>query len=138
MYRALPISSALIRAGTYGNCSGIALARIDLEAATGYEFVDATAPPSPGERDKDDKDLIDLCVTHVREGIEAELTDLFHALPAVRVVLHRVHPHPIDAHERVNQNAGRYVLRQALLSAGLGETCDVPAPGPGYLLVRPS
>lgn len=133
LYQVLPTASALVRYGSQTSCGGMAQARIDLEPATEYTFVDAVPPPRP-ER-FEDQELVDFCVTHVREGVEAELTELFGELPAVRVVLHQVLPHQVDANEHVNRTAGRYVVRQALRAAGVP---DVPEPGGSYRLVRPA
>ncbi|MDQ3789456.1 MAG: hypothetical protein M3422_19710, partial [Actinomycetota bacterium] len=83
LYQALPISSAQVRVGNQTGCGGIADARIRIEAAQVYEFVDAT--PAPGRYE--DPELVGLCVTNVGEGVEAELTDLFGALPTLRVTL---------------------------------------------------
>jgi hypothetical protein len=111
------------------------LARIDIEVAAGYEFVDATPPPRYDRYE--DQELIDFCVGNVREGIEAELTELFHTLPAIRVVLHRVYPHAVDANEYINHKAGRFVVRQALWGAGVGEAYAVPAFDQRYLVKQP-
>jgi hypothetical protein len=132
LYQALPIASALISYGSQTSCGGLARARIDLEPAAAYEFVDAVPPPGPEWHH--DQELVDFCVIHVREGVETELTELFGELPTVRVVLHEVFPHQVDSNESVNRRAGRYVVRQALRNAGLA---DVPAPGGSYRLVRP-
>lgn len=120
LYRAVPIASALVRYGSQTSCGGMAQARIDLEPATEYEFVDAVPPP--GAKWFHDQELVDFCVTHVRYGVETELTELFGELPAVRVVLHQVFPHQVDANEHVNQMVGRHVVRQALRAAGLSDS----------------
>lgn len=132
LYRALPISSEHIRVGTQTNCGGIAAARIDLTAARAYEFVDATPPPRADFHE--DRELVDFCVTNVREGIELELTELFGELPAVRVVLHKVLPHAVDSNEWINRRAGRTVVRVALRNAGLD---DVPSPESSYRVIPP-
>jgi hypothetical protein len=132
LYQALPISSEHIRVGSQAGCGGIASARIDLDVAQAYEFVDATPPPRADRHE--DQWLVDFCVTNVREGIELELTELFGELPAVRVVLHRVLPHQVDSNESVNRRAGRTVVKLALRNAGLG---DVPSPGSAYRVIRP-
>jgi hypothetical protein len=131
LHQALPISSEHVRVGSQAGCGGIASARIDLEAARAYEFVDATPPP---EDPHEDQWLVDFCVTSVREGIELELTELFGALPAVRVVLHQVLPHQVDSNESINRRAGRTVVRLALRNVGLD---DVPSPTSSYQVIRP-
>ena len=82
----------------------------------------------------EDQDLVDFRVTYVREGIEAELTELFGELPAVRVVLNRVLPHAVDSNEHQNRRAGRYVVRQVPRESGLDE---VPSPDGDYRVIRP-
>lgn len=129
LYQALPMSSARVRAGNQTGCGGIADARIDIEAAGVYEFVDAT-PPHP-----QDQELADFCVTYVREGVELELAELFGALPSVRVTLHQILAHQVDSNESVNRQAGRAVVRQALLASGLGHT--LPSPEVGYRVIPP-
>lgn len=132
LYQALPISSEHIRVGGQSGCGGIAAARIDLEPAQAYEFVDATPPPRDDRFE--DRDLVDFCVTNVREGIEEELRALFGKLPAVRVVLHRVLPHMVDSNESINRHAGRTVVKVALRDSGLD---DVPGPESSYRVIRP-
>jgi hypothetical protein len=132
LYRALPISSEHIRVGTQSNCGGIAAARIDLTAARAYEFVDATPPPHADRYQ--DQELVDFCVTNVREGIEEEFYALFGKLPSVRVVLHKVLPHAVDSNESINRRAGRTVVKVTLRNAGLD---DVPSPESSYRVIPP-
>jgi hypothetical protein len=129
LYQALPISGARVRTGNQTGCGGIADARIDIEAAQAYEFVDAT-PADPR-----DQELADFCVTYVREGVERELTELFGALPSVRVTLHQILAHQVDSNESVNRNAGRAAVQQALRASGLGDT--LPSPEVGYKVIPP-
>ncbi|GAB1516055.1 hypothetical protein [Actinophytocola sp. KF-1] len=130
LYRALPISSGRVRVGNQTGCGGIADARLHLEAARAYEFVDAT----PAAR-HDDQELVAYCVTNVRAGVEAELTALFGRLPAVRVTLDRVLPHAVDSNEWINQLAGRSAVQDALRAAGLGGL--LPSPEARYRVVTP-
>ena len=129
LYKVLPMSSARVRAGHQTGCGGIADARIDIEAALAYEFVDAT-PADPR-----DQELADFCVTYVRAGIELELTALFGALPPVRVTLHQILAHQVDSNESINRNAGRAAVQQALRASGLGHT--LPSPGVSYKVIPP-
>ena len=122
LYQALPLASPHVRAGVVSNCGGMASAQVDIERAPAYELVDATPPPRP-ERNED-QEIVDFCVTHVAQGIEAELAELFGELPAVRVTLRRVHPHWVDANEMVNRCAGRGVIRLTLTEVVAG----LPAP----------
>ena len=130
--QALPIASEHIRVGNQTSCGGIAAARIDLVAAQAYEFVDATPPPHVDRYE--DQELVDFCVTNVREGIEEEFHALFGKLPAVRVVLDKVLPHAVDSNESINRRAGRTVVKVALRNAGLD---DVPSPESAYKVIRP-
>jgi hypothetical protein len=129
LYQALPIAGARVRTGNQTGCGGIADARIDIEAAQAYEFVDAT-PPHPA-----DQELADFCVTHVRDGVELELAELFGALPPVRVTLHQILAHQVDSNESVNRRAGRSAVQQALRASGLGHT--LPSPEAGYRVIPP-
>ncbi|MBB4909628.1 hypothetical protein [Actinophytocola algeriensis] len=133
LYQALPISSEHIRVGSQSGCGGIAAARIDLAAAQTYEFVDATPPPRENDM-YEDQELVDFCVTNVREGIEEEFYALFGKLPTVRVVLHKVLPHAVDSNEMINRHAGRTVVRLALRNVGLD---DVPSPTSSHKVIRP-
>ena len=117
LYQALPITSAWVQNGGQAGCGGMAWAQIDLERADAYVFVAAVRAPDP-ERGVEQED-IDFCVTNVRHGVEAELTELYGRLPAVRVVLTKVWAYPVDANELMNRLVGRNVVRQALNSAGL-------------------
>lgn len=138
LYQALPISSEQVRAGSQAGCGGIADARIHLEAAAVYEFVDATPAPDlkPFELARyEDQELVDFCVTNVREGVEAELTELFGELPAVRVTLDRVFPHQVDSNESINWRAGRAAVQQALRASGLGDL--LPSPETHYRVIPP-
>jgi len=132
LYQALPISSERIRVGNQTSCGGIAGAHLDLAAASVYEFVDATVATLRPEH-REDHGLRDLCVTNVRAGIEAELTELFGELPSVRVVLNWVLMHEVDSNEPVNRRAGRTVVRQALRDAGLA----VPSADNSYRILHP-
>ena len=129
LYQALPITGERVRTGNQTGCGGIADARIDIEAAAAYEFVDAT-PPEP-----DDQELADYCVTNVRAGAETELTRLFGTLPAVRLTLRQILTHAVDSNEMINRAGGRYAVQHALRTAGLGHA--LPSPAAGYRVIPP-
>ena len=141
LYQALPISSAQVRTGSQTGCGGVADARIHIAAAPAYEFVAAVPAPdlAPFELARyADRELVDFCAANVRAGVEAQLTELFGELPAVRVTVDRLFPHQVDSHESVNQRAGRSAVQQALRASGLGDL--LPSPEEHYRVIprRPS
>jgi len=119
LVEALPLRDIKVKFGSYGNCGGMAMAIVDLEPGTGpgVEMVDAmTELPAWAE---DFRDIVEFCVEHLGVGIRAELREVVGAELAIRAVVRRVHPNPVDANERVYRGAGELVVREAARLAGL-------------------
>jgi hypothetical protein len=123
LVHALPIRDVHGRAGGYSNCGGVAAALADFEAASAFELVSAVSPAAD-----DTQELIDVCVTNIGAGVEAELRELFGGVPPVRVVLRSVHANWVDTNESINVRCGRHVVREAVRRAGLDTALAVSRP----------
>jgi hypothetical protein len=113
---ALPIRGLRADVGTKHSRKGGATALVDLESATEFEAVNAvTEELWILWKDHDPSDLVPMCFDNIVLGIEEELREhLGPELPALRVVVHEVLPHIIEANESNNQRVGRMVVQEAL------------------------
>jgi pimeloyl-ACP methyl ester carboxylesterase len=141
LLRALPMRGIRAHVGTKSGRTGGATALIDLEPAGEFEAVDAV-PEAIWIRWKahDDPDLVPMCFDNIVIGIQEELRALLGPeLPALRVVVHEVLPHPVEANEMKNRIVGKKVIREAfkrlatphtLVSAEVDLAYDVHGPLP--------
>ncbi|HEY0542710.1 MAG TPA: hypothetical protein VGD53_30410 [Actinoallomurus sp.] len=116
LLRALPMRGLRADAGTKSSNKGGAKAIVDLEPAAEFEVVNAV-PEEVLTRwaPHDDPDHLMMCFDNVVIGVQQELREhLGPELPALRVVVHEVLPHPVDANEMNNQYVGRKVIQEAL------------------------
>ena len=115
LLRALPMRGLRADAGTKASPRGGAKAIVDLEPAAEFEIVNAVpdeilARWSP----HDDPEHLLMCLDNVAIGVRDELrTRLGPELPAMRVVVREVLPHPVEANEMNNQYVGRKVIEEA-------------------------
>lgn len=119
LVRALPIRDIRVRYGSQTSCGGMARALVDFEPGStpGLDVVDAVTELPAWAADF--REEVDFCVEHIGTGIRAELEESFGAdIPAIRVLVREVFPHPVDANESVNRAAGRLAVREALRTAG--------------------
>jgi len=126
---ALPMRDIKERAGTYGNCGGVAFAYVHLERGTGdgVEMVDVLEDlPDYAE---DFRDLIDGLIGYIAEGISDCLAEAFDGVvPPVRVLIYMIDPNPAHANPTYHRRAGRRVAEEALRRA------ERPAASQGDLL----
>jgi hypothetical protein len=94
-----------VRYGNQTGCGGLAIARVDVEPAAENAVVDAVS-------EVDDRELVDMCVASLAEGVAEELRA--RQLPPVRVVVRWVLAHPVDSNEYVYREVGRRVVRAAV------------------------
>jgi hypothetical protein len=116
LLRALPMHGLRADYGTKSSKKGGAKAIVDLEPAAEFETVDAV-PEEVLTRwaPFDDREHLVMCYDNVVIGIRQELREHFGPeLPALRVVVRDVLPHPVEANELNNQYVGRGVIREAL------------------------
>lgn len=118
LLRALPMRGLRADAGTKSSNKGGAKAIVDLEPAAEFEVVNAV-PEEVLTRwtpfDDHDHDHLMMCFDNVVIGVQQELREHFGPeLPALRVVVHEVLPHPIEANEMNNQYVGGKVIQEAL------------------------
>jgi len=116
LLRALPIRALRADVGTKHSRKGGATALVDLEPAREFETVNAvTEELLIRWKDHDPSELVPMCFDNIVLGIEEELREhLGPELPALRVVVHEVLPHIIEANESNNQRVGRMVVQEAL------------------------
>ncbi len=93
-----------VRYGNQTGCGGLAIARVDVEPAAEVEVVDAVTKV-------DDRELVDMCVASLAEGVAEEVRD--QRLPPVRVVVRWVLAHAVDSNEYVYREVGRRAVRVA-------------------------
>jgi hypothetical protein len=119
LLRALPLRGLRADVGTKHSRKGGATALVDLEPATAFEAVNAV-PEEVWTRwgAHDFPDLVPMCFDNIVLGIEKELREHLGELPALRVVVHEVLPHIIEANEMNNQNVGRKIIQEALRRSG--------------------
>jgi hypothetical protein len=109
--------------GTKSSKKGGAKAIVDLEPAAEFEIVDAV----PEEvliywGPFGDSGHVEMCFDNVVIGVKDALrTHLGPELPALRVVIHEVLPHPVEGNELNNQYVGRKVIEEALRRAATSE-----------------
>jgi hypothetical protein len=116
LLRALPMRGLRADYGTKSSKKGGAKAIVDLEPAAEFEIVDAV----PEEvliywGPFGDSGHVEMCFDNVVIGVKDALrTHLGPELPALRVVIHEVLPHPVEGNELNNQYVGRKVIEEAL------------------------
>lgn len=116
LLRALPMRGLRADAGTKSSRKGGAKAIVDLEPAAQFEVVNAV-PEELLTRwaPFDDQEHLMMCFDNVEIGVRRELGEHFGPeLPALRVVVTEVLPHPVEANEMNNQYVGRKVIQEAL------------------------
>jgi hypothetical protein len=114
---ALPLRGIAVRSGGQSGCGGLARATVDLDHTEGsaLEVVDLVEVENTWESDRE---TATFCVANIVIGIDEELTTQFGTeRPALRVVVHKVFPYPVEANEMQNINAGRLIVREALRRA---------------------
>lgn len=118
LLQALPIRGLRADYGTKSSRKGGATALVDLEPSAAYETVNATsAQPS---RSWHHDELVPMCFENIIVGVEEELRAHFgQELPALRVVVHEVLPHLVEANEMNNRYVGRWVIHVALRRLGI-------------------
>lgn len=140
LLRALPIRGLRAHVGTKSGRTGGATGLVDLEPAVGFEAVNAV----PEEiwirwEAHDFPELVPMCFTNIVAGIKEELRTLLGHLPAMRVVVHEVLPHPVEANEMNNRYVGKKIIREAfkrmatrheLVTDGVDLVYDVHGPLP--------
>jgi pimeloyl-ACP methyl ester carboxylesterase len=98
--------------GTKSGRRGGATGLIDLEPAAEFEAVNAV-PAEVGLK-WDAEDLVPMCYENIVIGVQMELSEhLGPPLPAMRVVVHEVLPHPVEANEMNNRYVGKKIVREA-------------------------
>jgi pimeloyl-ACP methyl ester carboxylesterase len=98
--------------GTKSSRRGGATGLVDLEPAA--EFVAVNAVPEEIGLRWDAVDLVPMCYENVVIGIQMELCEyLGPPLPTMRVVVHEVLPHPVEANEMNNRYVGRRIVQEA-------------------------
>lgn len=116
LLKALPIRGLRADYGTKSSKKGGAKAIVDLEPAAEFETVNAV-PDEVLTRwaPHDYPDHMEMCFDNVVIGVQQELREHFGPeLPALRVVVHEVLPHPVEANEMNNKYVGRKVIQEAL------------------------
>jgi pimeloyl-ACP methyl ester carboxylesterase len=113
LLRALPLRGLRAHTGTKSGGVG-ATGLVDLEPAVFFESVNAV-PEEIGIRwgAHDFPDLVPMCFKSIVAGIKEELQELLGHLPAMRVVVHEVLPHPVEANELNNRYVGKKIVREA-------------------------
>jgi pimeloyl-ACP methyl ester carboxylesterase len=114
LLRALPIRGLRAHVGTKSGPVGGATGLVDLEPAVWFEAVNAV-PEEISIRwaAHDFPELVPMCFTNIVAGIKEELQALLGHLPAMRVVVHEVLPHPVEANEMNNRYVGKRIVREA-------------------------
>ena len=123
LLQALPIRGLRADVGSEHSATGGATALVDLEPAAVFEVVDAV-PEEIWVRwnVRDHPDLAHLCFDNILLGVREELrTHLGPELPALRLVVREVLPHPVEANEENNRRAGRMIVQEALRRLEAGE-----------------
>jgi hypothetical protein len=120
LLRVLPMRGLRADYGTKSSRTGGAKAIVDLEPAAEFEIVNAVPEEIlAGWAPFDDPELLAMCYDNVVIGVQDELRRHFGpALPALRVVVHEVLPHPVEANEMNNQYVGRKVIEEAVRRLG--------------------
>lgn len=124
LLRALPIRGLRADVGTKHSSKGGATALVDLEPAAVFEVLDAV-PEEVWRRwgVHDQPELAHLCFDNIVLGVQEELRiHLGPEPPALRLVVHDVLPHPVEANEGNNQRVGRMVVQEALRRLEAGES----------------
>lgn len=112
LLRALPVRGLRAHCGTKSSRKGGATALVDLEPATEFEAVNAVPEEVLLRWDAHEfPDLAPMCFDNIVIGVKEELRARFgDELPAVRVVVHEVLPHAVEANETNNRYVGRKVI----------------------------
>ena len=113
---ALPMRGLRADYGTKSSSKGGAKAIVDLEPAAVFEILDAVPEEIWLRWDVHEyPDLVHLCFDNIVIGVQEELREHFGPeLPAIRVVVHEVLPHPVEANEMNNRYVGRGVVKEAV------------------------
>ncbi len=114
LLRALPLRGLRADGGTKSGRFGGSTGLVDLEPAVGFEAVNAVPDEIWIHWDAHDfPDLVPMCFKNIVIGIKEELRLLLGHLPAMRVVVHEVLPHPVEANELNNRYIGKKIVREA-------------------------
>jgi len=116
LLRALPMRGLRADYGTKSSKKGGAKAIVDLEPAPVFQAVNAVSDEILASwAPFDDPEHLIMCYDNVVIGVKAELREHFGPeLPALRVVVNEVLPHPVEANELNNRYVGKWVIREAL------------------------
>ncbi len=115
LLKALPMRGLRAHVGDKSGGKG-ATGLVDLEPAAEFEAVDAVPEEIWLRWGKfADPELACMCFDNIIIGIGGELRErLGPDLPAMRVVVHEVLPHPVEANEMNNRYVGKRIIQEAL------------------------
>jgi hypothetical protein len=117
LLRALPICAIRADVGTKHSRKGGATGLVDLEPAASFEAVNAVPEEflTRWEDARDFPELVPMCFDNIVIGIQEELREHFGPeLPAIRVVVHEVLPHMLEANELNNRYVGKKVIQEVV------------------------
>jgi hypothetical protein len=114
---ALPMRGLRADVGTKSSRKGGAMGIVDLEVAAVFQSANEV-PDSVFDRFEPFvyPELVPMCFDSIVRGVKVEFRVFFGPeLPALRVVVREVLPHPVETNELNNYYVGRKIVRQALI-----------------------